>query len=320
MKKTMILSLCLTMFLVTGCGKVAQLDNGEDIVATIEGKTITANNLYDEIKNRFARNVLIDMIDKTILEKEYETTDEMTKYVNDTIEFYKQQLGENFLPYIKREAGVNSEKEFNELLLLEYKRNEAIKDYVKSIITDKEIEDYYENETVGDIKASHILIKPDVKDDMTDEEKEEKEKEALELAKEIITKLDNGEKFEDLAKEHSADGSASSGGDLGWFNKGKMVEPFEEAAFALEKGKYSKEPVKSQFGYHIILKTDEKEKPSLEKAKSDILDKLTEEKLSEEDTKLPFIALMELRKEYKLDIQDSELKKQYESYINSLIK
>ena len=63
---------------------------------------------------------------------------------------------------------------------------------------------------------------------------------------------------------------ASSGGDLGWFNKGKMVEPFEEAAFALKKGKYSKEPVKSQFGYHIILKTDEK-KTIFRKAKSDIL-------------------------------------------------
>ena len=137
----------------------------------------------------------------------------------------------------------------------------AIKDYVKGTIKDKEIKKYYNDEVVGDIRASHILIKPKVTDEMSEEEKEEKENEALELAKEIIKKLDSGADFAELAKEYSDDeGNASKGGDLNFFNKGKMEEHFEKAAYELEVNKYTTTPVKSAFGYHIILKTDEKKK------------------------------------------------------------
>jgi foldase protein PrsA len=317
MKKKMIISLCLVSLLVTGCG-VAKLKNGEEVVASIDNKNITANDLYKEVKAKFARDVLINMIDKTILDKKYKTDNTMTNSVNNTITYYKQQLGDNFLPYIKSQIGVNSEQELFDYFLLDYKRNEATKDYVKTIITDSEIKDYYDTKTVGDIKASHILIKPDVTDSMTDEEKATKETEAENLAKEIITKLNNGEKFADLAKKYSDDGSASNGGDLGWFNKGKMVKEFESAVFALKKGEYTKTPVKSEFGYHIILKTDEKAKPSLEDAKDNIIDSIVTEKLSVQNNTLPYTAMIELRKKYKLNIQDSELKSQYDAYMKEL--
>ncbi len=319
MKRTMIVSLCLISLLVTGCG-VAKLENGEEVVATISGKNITANDLYNNIKDAYGRSTLIDMIDTIILEKKYKTTDAMTKTINSQLDYYKEQLGDQFLPYIKSQLGVNSEEEFKNLLLLDYKRNEATKDYVKTLITDTEINDYYENETVGNIKASHILIKPSATDEMTTDEKTAKEKEAEDLAKEIITKLNNGEQFADLAKKYSNDGSASNGGDLGWFNKGAMVDAFEDAAFALKKGEYTKTPVKSQFGYHIILKVDEKEKPKLEDAKDTIIDNLVEEKISVKDNVLAFEALLKLRKDNKLNIQDSELKRQYDSYMNEIIK
>jgi parvulin-like peptidyl-prolyl isomerase len=154
---------------------------------------------------------------------------------------------------------------------------------------------------------------------MTSDEKTEAEKKAENLAKEIITKINNGEKFADLAKKYSDDGSASNGGDLGWFNKGKMVQTFENAAFALKKGEYTKTPVKSEFGYHIILKTDEKAKPTLEQSKDNITDSIVTEKLSAENNILPYKALDELRKKYKLNIEDSELKKQYDSYMKELL-
>ena len=317
MKKIMIFSLCLLPILVTGCG-VAKLENGEEVVAKINGKTITANTLYSEIKDKYGRNILIDMIDTIVLEKLYKENDTMTTTINKEVAYYKEQLGDRFLPYLKSQLGVNSEDEFISLLKLEYRRNEAVKDYVKSIIKDKEINDYYNNETVGDIRASHILIKPEVTEGMTEEQKTAKENEALNLAKEIIEKLNNGEKFADLAKEYSDDGSAENGGDLNWFNKGKMVDSFEKAAFALEKGKYTTTLVKSEFGYHIILKTDEREKLSLEKERDNIIEAITTEKLSEPDNVLPYKALLELRKKYKLDIQDSELKKQYNTYMKEL--
>lgn len=319
MKKSMILSLCLVALLVTGCGQVAKLKDGSEVVAEVNGKKITADDLYGEMKNTYARNVLIDMIDKTVLEKVYKTDDDMRTTINNQIDSYKEQLGANFMSTVKSQLGLNTEEEFSNYLLLNYKRNLAAKDYIKTIITDAEIQTYYDTKTVGNIKASHILIKPDTTDDMTATEKTAKETEAEDLAKDIIKKLNDGEDFATLAKKYSDDGSASKGGDLGWFNKGAMVESFETAAYALKKGSYSKTPVKSDYGYHIILKTDEKAKPSLKDAKDDIISSITTDKLAEQNNTYTYQALIELRKKYKLNIQDSELKKQYDSYMNELL-
>lgn len=79
--------------------------------------------------------------------------------------------------------------------------------------------------------------------------------EKLSLAQEIKTKITNGESFANLAKLYSMDSSKKRGGDLGFFGRGMMVQEFEKAAFALEKGQVS-EIVKTQFGYHIIKRLD----------------------------------------------------------------
>lgn len=87
-----------------------------------------------------------------------------------------------------------------------------------------------------EVKASHILV------------------ETPEAAQEIIARLDKGENFAEVAKGTSKDtGSAQQGGDLGWFTREKMVPEFSAAAFTMEPGSYTKEPIKSQFGYHVIL-------------------------------------------------------------------
>jgi peptidyl-prolyl cis-trans isomerase C len=85
------------------------------------------------------------------------------------------------------------------------------------------------------IKCSHILVK--------------KHSEALQ----VLERIKKGESFADLAREVSIDrGSGKRGGDLGLFGRGQMVKPFEEVAFKLKKGELSLEPVRTQFGYHII--------------------------------------------------------------------
>ena len=96
-----------------------------------------------------------------------------------------------------------------------------------------------ERDKVADkIKCYHILVK--------------KQSEALL----ILEKLKKGEWFSNLAKEFSIDkGSGKKGGDLGFFGKGMMVKPFEEAAFKLKKGEVTAEPVKTEFGYHIIKRS-----------------------------------------------------------------
>ena len=95
-----------------------------------------------------------------------------------------------------------------------------------------------------------------------------------------------------------------------------MVEEFEKAAKEMKVGTYSTTPVKTEYGYHIIYKTAQKDKPKLEEVKADIIEDLANEKI-EEDSKLQVTALVELRKEYKVEIQDKDLKKQYEAYVES---
>lgn len=87
-------------------------------------------------------------------------------------------------------------------------------------------------------KARHILLKEEAE------------------AKDIITQLETGGDFAELAKQHSTGPTGANGGDLGWFSPSQMVQPFSEAAAALEKGSYSKTPVQTQFGWHVILLED----------------------------------------------------------------
>ena len=78
-------------------------------------------------------------------------------------------------------------------------------------------------------------------------------------AAEVIAELDGGTDFAELAASRSIGPSAERGGDLGFFGEGAMVEPFSNAAFALETGSYSKEPVETQFGWHVILVEEERD-------------------------------------------------------------
>ncbi len=110
---------------------------------------------------------------------------------------------------------------------------------VQNTITEDELRKAYEN-FIGDtavreeIKASHILL----------ETKNE--------AENVIKLLKKGQLFSDLAKTYSTGPSGPTGGDLGWFTRGKMVPSFEKAAFDLEEGEITKTPVQTQFGWHVI--------------------------------------------------------------------
>lgn len=325
MKKKLICILAV-LLLVTSCGKVPKLKNGDEAVVTMKDGDISVEKLYSEMKEKYALDMLITKIDTAILNNVYKTDDEEKNYIDKQLEtikyyyetYYKSQY-KSFQEYLTQN-GVESEDELKENIRLTYKRNKAVKDYVKSIITDKEIEKYYDEEIFGDISASHILIKPEYDDNASDEEKKESEKKALKEAKEVIAKLKKGEDFAELAKEYSDDSSNSkSGGKLADFNHGQMVEAFEDAAKDLKVGSYTTTPVKTEFGYHIILKTAQKDKPALKEVKDDIISDLTDEKLKD-DSSLEVTALVELRKKHKVEIQDKDIKKLYEAYVEKNTK
>ncbi len=314
--------LTASLLLVTGCGS-AKLKNGEEKVVGFKGGKVTANTLYNELKDKYGIAILIDLMDHEILDKEYKTTEEETTQINNQITQMKQNYQDNeegFLTAIKQYFGVADENELRELLALDYKRNAAVKDYVKKQIEDAEVEEYYNSKTIGKITARHILIKPEVKDDMNEDEKKEAEKKAEEKAKDIIKQLEEGKKFASLAKKYSDDtGTKNDGGKLEEFdNNSNMDENFLDASAKLEVGKYTTDPVKSQYGYHIILKESEKDKPKLKKVKDDIKETLANEKLKNSNT-LHYEALRDYREEKGLKFSDSKLKKEYNKYMEQLI-
>ena len=278
-----LISVLLITLVLTGCGKEIEVKNGSKVAVSVSKNKFTATEYYEKIKKENI-SVLIDMIDKSLLEKTYKTDDEETKSINNQIDQIKSYSGDNEDTYkqmLRQYFGVESEDELKEKLSLEYKRKLAVVDYLKDNLKDDEIKKYYEESVYGEVKASHILITVDAKEDATEEEKEEADKKALETAKKVIKSLEEGKSFKSLAKKYSKDeATASNGGDLGYFELDTMTEKFSNALKELKKDEYTKEPIKTEYGYHIILKTDEKEKPSLDDKKDDIKEKLANQKLN----------------------------------------
>ena len=146
-----------------------------------------------------------------------------------------------------------------ELLVNRALHNNYFRRTIQPAITDEMLKARYDAELAKvepeqEVKARHILVK--TKDE----------------AKAIIKQLEEGGDFVAIAKEKSTGPSGPQGGDLGWFGKGRMVPEFETAAFALEKGAFTREPVKSQFGYHVIRKDDVRDRPlpNFEQAKGQL--------------------------------------------------
>lgn len=161
---------------------------------------------------------------------------------------------------------------------------------VAAKVTDAEIQARYDTEMantppVNEVHARHILVKT----------KEE--------ADAIIKQLDGGAKFEDLANQHTTDPSGkTTGGDLGYFAAGQMVPEFEKAAFALEPGSYTKQPVQSQFGFHVIKVEDKRaqQPPAFDQVKEQFRSLVLRDKY--------FAMVKSLRDAAKVDITDPALK------------
>ena len=330
-KKVLILGVC--SLLLCGCGKIPTLSNGDEAVVTFkDGDMISANDFYEEIKNSFGLDTLLNMIDKYIFEAEF--PDEMENgeaYAEAAID----QLRTNYeteeeLLQALQYYGYQTVEAYQNFVYISYMQNVAIEAYVKNNITEEELQDYYDNDVYPDMTISHILITPDVTDDMSDEEKEEAENTAKEEIENIIDELneakDNGEDIEStfakLAKEYSEDDDTKDdGGNLGEINIGSLDSNYDElikAANSLKDGEYSTEVITTELGYHVILKTKTGEKASYDDSVDTMKDAITEDKLNS-DQSLMVDAIRYYRDLYELDIVDSELDNQYSIYMNNLI-
>jgi foldase protein PrsA len=218
----------------------------EEVVAKVGSESISKEDLYTTLVDQYGDGALDTLIAEKIVQLESDKKDLTVKdsEIDQELESIK--------------GSYENEEAFNEALASSGSSLDSVKANIKSYlltekllkdrvsITDDQIKEYFEanKDTFAQqeqVEASHILVE----DEKT--------------AEEVKAKLDDGGDFAELAKEYSTDTSnAESGGELGYFGKGEMVTEFDDQAFAMKKGEIS-DPVKTEFGYHIIKVTDKKE-------------------------------------------------------------
>ena len=262
--------------------------NGNEKFITSDVGDITKQQVFDKMVTKAGLGALLDLVDFDVLSQQYEIDE---AEVDKIIAQYKEKNA-NFEEFLTAQ-GFKDEAELRQYIELNLYRQKVADEI--SVVTDEELEKAYER--AYEIGARHILV--------ADEK----------TAKEIIKKLDEAEDkeatFQELAKEYGTDGTKDKGGDLGTFGQGAMISDFEDAAYALEVGTYTTEPVKTQFGYHVIYKYSEGEKKPFEEVKEELTEKLREKKLSDE----AFVAaLAEKREEAGFVLMNDFLAEQYTDY------
>lgn len=201
-------------------------------------------------------------------------------------------INKELLYFDALDKGLDQEEAF--LAQLEEIKSNFIKQYAMNKmlsdinVTEKEVKEYYEANKAKfkapeKVKASHILIASE------------------EQAEEVVEELNNGLDFAEAAKKYSKCPSKDKGGDLGFFMKGQMVPEFEKAAFNMEIGEIS-EPVKTQFGYHIIKVEDKQEEA--EQEFEQVKDKITQQLLAQKQQKIYQEKVEELKGKYEVEIND----------------
>jgi len=239
-----------------------------EVVARVNGEAINKDELYKLLEEQYGQEALDLLISEKVLELELEkqnivvSEEDVQKESNEIIDQYggQEEFDAALISYGYTLDNFKKDIESN------LKMKKLLEPEIT--ITEEEMKAYFdENKETFDVKeqvkASHILV------------------DSEETAQEVRNKLLVAEDFAEMAKEYSTDTSNSElGGELGFFSRGDMVAEFENAAFALEIGKIS-EPIKTEYGYHII-KVEEKKAAkaaTYEESKAEIKEILFNEKL-----------------------------------------
>ena len=241
-------------------------------------------------------------------------------YIDQVVDYYKQYAEyygasfEDFLSQYVGIQGVTTEKEFRAYVTKDYKKTLAVKKYLGTTFSEEELKKEFNENYKEKLTVRHILI--EVNDQTTEEDAKKKAEDLIGQLNEVKDDADALEKkFKDLAYDNSDDKATyEDGGLFKDFSKSGVDEAFYNASKDLKKGEYTAEPVKSQYGYHIILKVSSKTN-KYKDVKETIKKDLAEKKLNEDST-LQVKTWDKLRKKYKLKINDTDVEKAYKKTVS----
>lgn len=301
---------CLVGFFMDYFAKstgIAKLKYGEETIATVNGKSISTQTIYDKAKKTDGLNLIISEIDKAILDDMYTLTEKEEEEVKDEADYYIEYY--TAMGYTEEEFltgnGFSSYDDFLSDIRASKKSNKYLYDYLEGKLEEGAVQKYYDEnkDSIETYDSEHILVK--TSDTVTDEQ-------ALALANEIIGKLNEGKSFSEVVEEY---GDKIVHEELGYQGKTASLEQtYIDELVALKDGEYSKTPVKTSYGYHIVHRLATS---TFEDLRGTIIETLSTEMLTA-DSNLTYKAFVELRKEKDLAIYDEDLKKQYEEYCDTL--
>jgi foldase protein PrsA len=322
-KKYLILGMCSLALITSGCVNSPELQDGQEVVASIDGYTITSETLYDELKDSVGTTTLVNMVDKFIADKEVPITDEMittaTDQVNDLQSQY-ESMGYDFATELTN-AGYASTTELRDEYVINDQKALVAESFYKENLSESAIEDYYNANIYGELTVKHILIKPEVADSATEEETTTLETEAEALANEVITKYNEGIAWADLVTEYSDDDATKENeGLISNFTKDEVSDYGDDFFNAINDTKDDtlvSAVVKSTYGYHVIFRVSQKEKPTLESVISEVKTSLYDE-ASANNENLFAESWLKIRKSYNLEISDTIINEEYDTNTSTL--
>lgn len=305
-KETIIACILGLVIGIGGTLLVSYLSNNNKI-ATVAGKSIKTKEITDKLILTDGFRNILNETDKIIFGKMYTLTEDEEKNVEEDVDYYidlyegRGYTQEEFL----RDNGYKNLEEFKDDIRLSVLQNKYAHDYLESKLEPGAVEEYYnENkDSLQEYDSEHILVEitADVKD-----------ADALALANEIIAKLDEGKTFDEVVEEY---GDRIIHEDLGLMaNDGSLEQSYMDELMALEDGAYSRTPVKTSYGYHIVHRLGTS---TFEDVRYDIIEILSEDILSE-DSNLLYKALIKLREENNFKILNEDVANQYKKYCDSL--
>lgn len=314
MKKYLIVSTYLAVFLIvcslfaaSGPNTVPNEPNasaevtGDSVAVTVNGVDITEGRIEAEVKpqlekmaaqlspafaEQYEKQLRQQVIERMVIEK---LLDQKVKEAGITVA--EEEVIGRITDMASKQQPPLSLEDFKALIEAYGKSFDDVKQRIKKglgyekfmqaqwageiNVTEDDVKKYYDENAkeMEQVKASHILVEPDSTDPNIDPN--EAKAKAREKAEALLKQIKNGADFAELAKADSDCPSAAKGGDLGFFDKGRMAPPFENAAFKLKTGQIS-DIVETQFGFHIIKVTDRKD--TFEQFKDDIIGMLTQKK------------------------------------------